>query len=160
MTELLKLAEQVVERLKGKGLFITTVESCTGGGLSNCITNVEGASDVLKRAWVAYSNKAKFDLGVPPEVVDTYSVYSSETAAAMARAGAREAEADIAVGITGQLSFPDPDLGNRVYIAVVFGHSLQSAEVVFPAKYARREAKEKVIEEALKMVLEGLHHHL
>ncbi len=156
MTGLLQLAEQVVERLTEKGLFITAVESCTGGGLANCITNIEGASAVMKGAWVAYSNEAKFDVGVPPDVVGKYSAYSPETALAMARVGAEKMEAQIGVGITGQLSFPDPNLGNRVFIAVVFGALEKSAEVAFPAEHERWQAKETVVEKALQMILEVL----
>ena len=148
-----ELAKQVVEQLKEKGRFITTVESCTGGGLANAITNVEGASDVLDRAWVTYSNAAKFALGVPADVVEAYSVYSQETAVAMARAGVSTAGANIAVGITGQLSFPDPEFENRVFIAVVFGNEIRNAEVGFPAEYERSKAKDDVIEKALQLVL-------
>ena len=156
MTGLLQLAEQVVGKLAEKGLFITAVESCTGGGLANCITNIEGASAVMKGAWVAYSNEAKFDVGVPPDVVGRHSAYSPETALAMARAGAEKLEAQVGVGITGQLSFPDPNLGNRVFIAVVFGALEKSAEVGFPAEQERWAAKETVVEKALRMVLEVL----
>ena len=150
----LQLAEEVVGKLKEKGLSITAVESCTGGGLANCITNVAGASDVFDRAWITYSNPAKFDVGVPEAVVDAHSVYSPETAIAMARTGAEKASADVAVGITGQLSFPDPEFGNRVYIAVVFGILSRSAEVTFPAEYERWKAKEDIIVKTLRMVLE------
>ncbi len=156
MTELLQLAGQVVGRLAEKGLFITAVESCTGGGLANCITNIEGASAVMKGAWVAYSNEAKFDVGVPPDVVGKHSAYSPETAVAMARAGIEKMDAQIGVGITGQLTFPDPNLGNRVFIAVVFGAFEKSEVVVFPAGRERWKAKETVVEKALRMVLEVL----
>ena len=153
MAESSKLAGQVVGKLKEQRLFITTVESCTGGGLANCITNIEGSSAVMKGAWVTYSTDAKFDVGVSRDVVDTYSVYSPETALAMARAGAEKMEAQIGVGITGQLSFPDPGLGNRVFIAVVYGDRTKSAEVAFPSEYERWKAKEDVVEKSLRMVL-------
>ena len=32
------------------------MESCTGGGVVNAITNIEGASDILKFSAVTYSN--------------------------------------------------------------------------------------------------------
>ena len=35
---------------------IATMESCTGGGVVNAITNCEGASEVLKYSAVTYSN--------------------------------------------------------------------------------------------------------
>lgn len=148
-----KLAKKVVAALKTRGLLITTVESCTGGGLADSITNIEGASDVFDRAWITYSTDAKLALGVPADVVETYSVYSQETAVAMAQAGATTAVADVAVGITGQLSFPGPMFGNRVFIAVVFGEKTQCAEVTFPTEYTRPKAKADVVEKALQLVL-------
>ena len=155
MSELLKLAEQVVEGLKEKGLFITTVESCTGGGLANCITNIPDASRVMLGARVTYSAEEKRALGVPENLTNDNAVYSKETAVAMAQAGIDQSiRADVSVGITGQLSFPDPDLGNRVYIAVVGDHKTIHAEVTFPAEYERWKAKEDVIKKALQMVLE------
>jgi len=157
MAELLKIAEQVVEKLKEKGLFITTMESCTGGGVVNYITNVEGASEVMAGARVAYSCEEKIAMGVPGSVIKKHTVYSGETAVAMARAGVAAAvRADLGVGITGRLSFPDPDRKNRVFIAVVFGDSTKSAEVAFPAEYERWKAKDDVIEKSLHLVLEVL----
>lgn len=71
----LGLASQVVNKLRQDGLFITTVESCTGGGLANAITNISGASEVIKGAFVTYSNEQKIALGVPQEIIDKYTVY-------------------------------------------------------------------------------------
>ena len=39
--------QKVVERLKELNLHIATMESCTGGGVANAITNIPGASEVL-----------------------------------------------------------------------------------------------------------------
>lgn len=40
------------------------MESCTGGALVNAITNIPGASEVLKFSAVTYSNEYKIKLGV------------------------------------------------------------------------------------------------
>ncbi|MCF7848903.1 MAG: CinA family protein [Kiritimatiellales bacterium] len=154
MAELLKLAEQVVGTLKAKGLFITAVESCTGGGLANCITNIPGASDVMLGARVAYSSEEKIALGVPEHLTLDETIYSMETAVAMAKAGVAAAcRSDVGVGITGQLSFPDPCQENRVYIAVVFGDVTVTDVAEFPVEYERWKAKEDVIEKVLHLVL-------
>ena len=42
---------------------IATMESCTGGGVVNAITNCEGASEVLKYSAVTYSNEYKVKMG-------------------------------------------------------------------------------------------------
>ena len=40
--------KEIVKRLTLNNKTISTMESCTGGGLVNAITNIEGASEVLK----------------------------------------------------------------------------------------------------------------
>ena len=77
--------EEVVKRLIDKNKTISTMESCTGGGVANAITNVEGASEVLKFNAVTYSNEFKIKMGVSSSVIDKYSVYSAETAMEMSK---------------------------------------------------------------------------
>lgn len=101
--------ESIVKRLAKESKTIATMESCTGGTLVSELTNVEGASEVLKESYVTYSNEAKIKLGVPKETIDEYTVYSSETAIAMAKAVRNVANANIGVGITGQLGRIDPN---------------------------------------------------
>ncbi|MEX2007397.1 MAG: CinA family protein [Candidatus Levyibacteriota bacterium] len=153
----LDLATQVVHRLRRDNLFITTVESCTGGGLANAITNISGASEVIKGAFVTYSNEQKVALGVPPEIIDEHGVYSLQTAEAMARIGLQRAvSADVAVGITGSISRADPNNPNSVpgviYVATVFGDKVD-AQVFNFMEGERWEIKDKAVGEALKMVL-------
>jgi len=152
-----RTAARVVERLRERRLFITTVESCTGGGVANAITNVPGASEVISGARIVYSGAEKIALGIPADRVAGDAVYSAETAIAMARAGLAVAtRADIGVGITGRISFPDPEYKNGVCIAVVFGNVTRSAKVGFSAQRERWKVKENVIEKALQLVLEIL----
>ena len=77
--------KELVEILKNNNETISTMESCTGGALASAITDIEGASEVLKFSAVTYSNEYKIKMGVSSEVIDTYSVYSIETAREMAR---------------------------------------------------------------------------
>lgn len=159
MEELLILATKVVNTLKDKKIFITTVESCTGGGVSNYITNVSGASEVMKGARVTYSNEEKIALGVPKEIIETYTVYSLETALAMAEAGVRNSvKSDVGVGVTGSITRVDPaNRGSKpgeVYIAVVFRDKSASKKFVFSGEGERWEVKDRAIKEALRMVIE------
>ena len=66
----------LVNELIDKNITIASMESCTGGGFANSITNIEGASDILKFSAVTYSNEYKIRMGVPEEIIDKYSVYS------------------------------------------------------------------------------------
>ena len=75
--------EEIVKRLTEKSLTIATMESCTGGAVANAITDIEGASIVFKFGAVTYSNEYKIKMGVNPEVIDKFTVYSMETAKEM-----------------------------------------------------------------------------
>ena len=63
---------------------ITTMESATSGQIASLITDTEGSSAILKGAFITYCNEAKIMQGVPAEILDKYTVYSKETAEAMA----------------------------------------------------------------------------
>ena len=115
--------ERIINILKEKNKTISTMESCTGGGVANAITNIEGASEVLKYSAVTYSNEYKIKMGVSEEVINTYSVYSMETAMEMSKNIAIFANSNIGVGITGKL--------NRVDINNPFGED----NVVFISIY-------------------------
>lgn len=103
-----------------RGLTITTMESCTSGQVVSLITDTEGASAVVKGAFVTYSNAAKTQQGVPAEIIDTYGVYSAETAVAMAEACRNACSADIGIGITGSFGNVDPNNADSVPGEVYF----------------------------------------
>lgn len=96
--------KQVIEILTEKEKTISTMESCTGGGVANAITNIEGASEVLKFGAVTYSNEFKEKMGVDKNIIDTYSVYSMETADEMSKNISKFTSADYGIGITGKLN--------------------------------------------------------
>ena len=114
--------EQVVKILIEKGETISTMESCTGGRIADAITCVSGASEVLKFSAVTYSNEYKIKMGVPQETIETYTVYSIETANAMAKSISDFTNSNYGIGITGQLKRIDPNnkVGREdmVYISI------------------------------------------
>ncbi len=64
--ETLGLAEAVLAACRARGWRVATAESCTGGLVAAALTAVAGASDVVERGFVVYSNAAKASLlGVP-----------------------------------------------------------------------------------------------
>ena len=54
--------KEIIELLTTKHKKISTMESCTGGGVANAITNIEGASNVLEFSAVTYSNEYKIKI--------------------------------------------------------------------------------------------------
>lgn len=103
LEENLIICSQIVEKLKESNKVISFMESCTGGFLANCITNVSGSSEVLKMSLITYSNKYKIYFGVDEKIISKYGVYSRNTAEEMAKKVAIIAESDFSVGVTGQL---------------------------------------------------------
>lgn len=114
--------KEIVDKLISKNITIATMESCTGGGIANEITNISGASPILHESYVTYCNEAKIKQGVPAEIIEKYTVYSPETAEAMAKAVRENAKTDIGIGVTGQLGRIDPknpvDKLNQVWFAI------------------------------------------
>jgi nicotinamide-nucleotide amidase len=100
--DLRRLAETVLARCRAKGWTLATAESCTGGMVAAALTDIAGASDVVERGFVTYSNRAKSELlGVPEELIAKHGAVSAETAAAMAEGALAKAPVDLAVAVTG-----------------------------------------------------------
>ena len=99
--------QEVIKILTEKNKTIATMESCTGGGLANAITNIEGASEILKFSAVTYSNEYKIKMGVNSNTIDKYSVYSIDVAKEMAFNISKFSNSNYRVGITGKLNRVD-----------------------------------------------------
>lgn len=137
-------------------LTVSTMESMTGGLIASLLTDTEGASAIMKGAFVTYSNEAKMKQGVPSATIDTYGVYSKETAFAMAKACRETYASDIGIGITGSAS--NIDLNNAdsipgiVYIAVVYEDGMIAKEFKMPMYETRLEYKFCAAEYVYKML--------
>ena len=96
------LEEVLVKKLAERKETLALAESCTGGLLSNRITNVPGASEVLVAGYVVYKNQAKIDLlAVAPGLIDRHGAVSREVAAAMAEGARQRADSSYALATTG-----------------------------------------------------------
>ena len=123
------MMKELVKLLIDEKKTISTMESCTGGGVANAITDIEGASEILKYSAVTYSNDYKIKMGVSSDVIDQYSVYSIQCAEEMSRNISEFADSDYGVGITGKL--------NRVDVNNPFGED----NVVFVSIYEKATDK-------------------
>ena len=114
--------EIIVNKLINSNKTISTMESCTGGLLASSLTDIEGASEVLKFSAVTYSNEFKIKMGVSEEVINTFSVYSIETAIEMSKNISNFTNSNYGVGITGKLNRVDSNnlfsKDNVVYISI------------------------------------------
>ncbi len=124
-------------KLIENGFTISTMESATAGQISSLITDTEGASAVLKGAFVTYSNEAKIMQGVPEDIIEKYSVYSEETAQAMAQACQNTYQSYIGIGVTGTMGNVDPEnkknsVPGEVYFAICAGEEIYSFSKSIP----------------------------
>jgi nicotinamide-nucleotide amidase len=95
--------EKTVVRLLAKNkMTLAVAESCTGGLISNRVTNVPGSSEVFTHGFVTYANEAKTGmLGVSPAEIEDHGAVSEQVARAMAEGALRVSGACIAVSVTG-----------------------------------------------------------
>lgn len=150
--------KEIIHILQEKRKTIATMESCTGGGVVNAITNYEGASEILKFSAVTYSNEYKIKMGVSSEVIDKYTVYSQETADEMSKNITKFANSDYGVGITGQLNRQDPanpvGKDNVVYISIYDKEKDKYyQEKMEVHKESRKLNKDHVIDKIIEMLL-------
>lgn len=81
---------------------LAVAESCTGGLLSDRITNVPGSSRYLRGSVIAYHNDLKRrPLEVPAAVLARYGAVSAPVARAMAQGVRRMARSDVGLSVTG-----------------------------------------------------------
>ncbi len=127
------LESAVALLLKKHNKTIAVAESCTGGLVSDKLTNIPGISEFFLEGVVAYSNRAKSDiLGVPEELIIKHGAVSREVARAMAEGVQKRSAANVGIGTTG-IAGPggatkDKPVG-LVYVAVVFDGAFEVKEL-------------------------------
>ena len=101
-SELRQLAQQLGERLRDAREHLVTAESCTGGWIAKCMTDIAGSSDWFDCGMVAYSYEAKQALlGVRPQTLESHGAVSRETVIEMVSGALVNSGASVAVAVTG-----------------------------------------------------------
>ncbi len=143
---LLDEAAALLEACRGRRWMVATAESCTGGLIAATLTAIAGASDVVDRGFVTYSNEAKIELlGVPRTVLAEHGAVSEQVTRAMAQGALARSRADIAISVTG-IAGPGGASADKPVGLVWFGVAqraagLHSEKVIFPGdRTAVREA--------------------
>ncbi len=150
-SELFKLAEQLGLWLKANGKIIVTAESCTGGWISQVMTDTPGSSAWFDRGFVTYSNAAKVQmLGVNPQTLDHYGAVSAETATEMAVGALARSEAGIAVAVTG-IAGPEGGTKEKPVGTVFIAWADKNGSKVVKKHYAgsRREIRAQTVKSAV-----------
>ncbi len=122
-------AQRLIVSLRDRALKLATAESCTGGLIAGLLTEVPGASDVLERGFVTYSNAAKIgDLNVDYATLQAHGAVSAEVAREMAEGAVRGSGASLAVSVTG-IAGPAADRTKSLWASST---SVRSAKVRRP----------------------------
>jgi len=96
------LEQTVVAMLVEQRNTVALAESCTGGFIAHRVTDVPGASAVLKCGLVTYSNESKIELlGVAESSIGQHGAVSAVVAREMAEGALRRCKTDYAVAVTG-----------------------------------------------------------
>ncbi|MCR6626913.1 MAG: CinA family protein [Pseudoxanthomonas sp.] len=151
------LAQQVGERLRQGRDHLVTAESCTGGWIAKCVTDIAGSSDWFDCGMAAYSYEAKQALlGVRPQTLETHGAVSRETVIEMVSGALVNSGASVAVAVTGIAGpgggSPDKPVGT-VWIGWKRRGGYARAEV-FEFAGDREAVRRQTVETALK----GLEH--
>ncbi|MEJ2696834.1 MAG: CinA family protein [Candidatus Sulfobium sp.] len=131
-SDLLTAVKKVAARLTENDLRLSIAESCTGGFISNAITNLPGSSKFYEMSVVSYSARAKRSvLGISSSLLKKHGTVSEETAVAMARSARELGGSEVALSVTGVAgpeTVEDREVG-LVYMAVAIEDLVKSKGV-------------------------------
>ena len=100
--QLREQAQALGERLRAAHDALVTAESCTGGWIAKCLTDIAGSSDWFDSGMVVYSYEAKQALlGVRPQTLEEHGAVSRETVIEMVSGALVHSGAGVAVAVTG-----------------------------------------------------------
>jgi nicotinamide-nucleotide amidase len=134
-TEDKELEDVVVALLTAKQATLAIAESCTGGLLSNRMTDVPGSSLVFIEGNVTYSNEAKMrTLGVSAELLSTVGAVSKEVARAMAEGALQRSGATYALSTTG-IAGPDGGTDQKPVGTVFIGLASQGFDTLVEKEF-------------------------
>ena len=148
------IEEVIGQLLTDKRQTLATAESCTGGNIAKMITSIAGSSNYFVGSVIAYHSSIKInELNVEKELIEQYSIVSSQVVEAMAKGIQQKFNTDYAIATTGNAG-PTTDKTDKtvgtVFIAIATPFNVFSEEFFFG------KPREKVIERASNKALELL----
>ncbi len=156
-TELYALAECLGALLRDQDLRVATAESCTGGWIAKCLTDVPGASRWFERGFVTYSNAAKEDLlGVDPGTLAAQGAVSEAVVREMALGAVAHSGAEVAMAVSGIAGpgggTPDKPVGTVWLAWALPGGGTLAERACFPGD--REAVRRAAVERALRGLME------
>jgi len=122
------LVAQLSQILLDRGWRLACAESCTGGWISKCCTDLAGSSAWFDRGYVTYSDGAKRDmLDVQPAVLQRHGAVSEVVARQMAQNALRMSRVEVALAVTG-IAGPDGGSAQKPVGTVWFAWAIQDLD--------------------------------
>lgn len=155
---LIELAHEIIEVCRRHNVMLATAESCTGGLVSAVLTEIPGASKVVERGFVTYTDQAKIEmLGVMPITLKQYGAVSRDVALEMAHGAMARSEAGLSVSVTG-IAGPDGGTPTKPVGLVHFGARHYSGKLIHRemqfGDLGRHQVRMAAVKVALEMLLE------
>ena len=148
--------EKTVARLKEKGFHIAFAESCTAGLAVGALVDVPSASAVLDASFVTYANEAKMRYaGVSEETLKAHGAVSEEVALEMAQGVAKEAGAEVGVGISG-IAGPGGGTPQKPVGTVCFGFFINGKTSACTCHFGEELSRKEVRESAVRFLFRSL----
>jgi nicotinamide-nucleotide amidase len=157
-TDLRRLVRRVAKRLRGEHAFVATAESCTGGLVAKCLTDLPGSSDYFDRGWITYSNDSKTaELGVERGTLVRHGAVSEAVALAMARGALAQSRAHYAVAVTGIAGPAGGSASKPVGLVWIgWGRRQGDRHRIHATEFRFRGGRDAVRRQAVAAALEGL----
>jgi nicotinamide-nucleotide amidase len=141
--------------LKERKLLLTLAESCTGGLVSQAITDVAGSSAWFDSGFITYSNAAKqVMLGVSAQTLKNFGAVSEATASEMVMGALKHSQAHIACSITG-IAGPDGGTKDKPVGTICFAWAGKNIATVSATKNLSGNRQE-IRHQSAVIVLQGL----
>lgn len=139
-------------------LSLSTVESLTGGKLSNSIIKKAGASKFFKGSLVTYSIESKINiLQIDKDLIYKFSPVSKEISYEMVKSGKKILNTDYCISTTGNAGPSTNDDFSKVgqiFISIATPQKIITEELSLNG--TREEIIEIVVEKSHKLLLENL----
>jgi nicotinamide-nucleotide amidase len=152
---LLVLSPELVSR----GWRMVTAESCTGGWIAKCCTDMAGSSAWFDRGYITYSYRAKEEmLGVSHDDLVKFGAVSEQVARQMAVGASENSGAAVAVSATG-IAGPGGGMPGKPVGLVHFGWCVGGREVECGFNHFkgdRQAVRQQTVLFALQGILERL----
>ena len=137
---------------------LSVAESCTGGLVSDRLTNVSGSSDYFEGGIVSYSIQAKAKhLHIPRKYIERYGAVSSQVAKRMAEGVRKTFQTTFGLSTTG-VAGPTGGTKKTPVGTVFIGFSREGGTLVkkLGLKGTRREIKKAAAEKSLRFLFEQI----